>query len=57
MTWASKIKWFRRRLGLEQKQLAKVMNVSPAAVCRWEKGDLVPEGGNRQLVDALYRQA
>ena len=57
MTWARKIWWVRTRLGFQQRQLAELLNVSPAAVCRWEKGNLVPDGGNRQLLETLYRQA
>ena len=32
-----RLKEVRQRLHLKQKELARKLNVSPAAICRWEK--------------------
>jgi hypothetical protein len=34
--------------------MAYILNVTPSALCRWEKRVAVPDGGNRQLIDLLY---
>jgi transcriptional regulator with XRE-family HTH domain len=49
-----KLKYIRGALGLQQKQLAYIFNVKPAAVCRWERQAAVPDGSNMQLIDVLY---
>ena len=44
----------RRRAGVSQRELAGALNVTPAAVCRWESGDRTPR--DPMLVD-LYAKA
>jgi transcriptional regulator with XRE-family HTH domain len=57
MSWARKLIWLRRRLDIQQQQLAAILNVSKSAVSRWESGDLIPDGGNQALIETLYLQA
>ncbi len=39
MTTAQRLRDIRKKNGLNQKQVAQLIGVSPGAVCHWEKGD------------------
>lgn len=41
-TSAERLTYARRRLGLAQEDLAKILDVDPGTILRWEKGDCVP---------------
>jgi DNA-binding transcriptional regulator YiaG len=44
----------RERAGLTQGEIAEVVGVSTAAVCRWELGDILPRSGHaRQLAEVI----
>ena len=43
ITIGENIKRLRRGRGMTQAQLAKVLNISSAAVSKWEKGDSFPD--------------
>lgn len=47
------IKSHRRRLGLSQAQMAKLLGVSTASVGFWETGKASPRGKNRQAIAEL----
>ena len=47
------IKSHRRRLGLSQAQMAKLLGVSTASVGFWEAGKASPRGKNRQAIAEL----
>lgn len=32
------LRYYREKKGLEQKELAKLLNVTPTALCNWESG-------------------
>ena len=49
-----KLNYIREALGLQQKELAYIFNVKPAAVCRWERKAAIPDGSNMQLIDVLH---
>ena len=57
VTYAQKVRWIRGVLKLRQKDLARILNVTPGAICQWEKDYFDPEGANRQVIEALYHQA
>ena len=57
VTYAQKVRWIRRVLRLRQRDLARILNVTPGAICQWERAYFVPEGANQQVIEALYRQA
>ena len=39
MSESQRLREIRKKNGLNQKQVAEMIGVSPGAVCRWEKGD------------------
>ena len=43
----------RKKLGVSQSQLAKLVGVAPNSVARWERGDRTPIGLYRKLVEKL----
>jgi DNA-binding transcriptional regulator YiaG len=49
------IKKLRKRLGLTQGELAKIVGVSTTAVGFWEYGKAKPEGRNREALVALRK--
>src|ERR1700687_5039507 len=49
------IESLRRRLGLSQMALARLVGVSAPAVAHWEAGDSMPAGQNRVNLVALRR--
>jgi len=49
------IESLRRRLGLSQTALARLVGVSAAAVAHWVAGDSMPTGQNRMTLVALRR--
>jgi len=49
------IESLRRRLGLSQMALARLVGVSATAVAHWEAGDSTPTGRNRMYLVALRR--
>ena len=55
MTTGERIKDARKRLGLSAEKLTAMINVSPATVYRWEKGDIekVPAQMLEPIADAL----
>lgn len=42
MNYGEALKYQRERANLSQHQLAKEVGVSQANICRWEKGDVLP---------------
>lgn len=50
---ATKIKKIRRYLGISQAVLAKVMNVSVAAIKQWERGERKPSGAALKLLNLI----
>ena len=42
----------RSRLGFTRSEMAKLLNTSPYALVRWERGDLIP---NQDIVDRLHK--
>ncbi len=57
MTYAQRVKWIRKALNLTQRDLARILNVTPGAVCQWERDYFIPEGANQRVIEALYIQA
>lgn len=50
----AKIRQFRERIGLSQKQLADALGIDPSAVCLWETGKTTPTVQNLiRLADIL----
>lgn len=50
---SSKIKALRREAGVSQPVLAKIMNVSAAAVKQWERGERKPSGASLKLLNLI----
>jgi len=46
----------RKKLGLSQAQLGKVMGVHPLTVSKWERGAATPEGATAQLLKVIDRR-
>lgn len=51
-----KIISIRRRFKLSQAALARVFNVSPSTVRKWEQGDKKPVGASKKLLDLIERK-
>ncbi|MBO4473802.1 MAG: helix-turn-helix transcriptional regulator, partial [Clostridiales bacterium] len=49
----SYLKEYRIRAGLNQKQLAKLLNVSQACISRWEHGTVYPEIETAKQISAI----
>ena len=54
MTWASDVPFIRSTFGLGQRDLARVLSVSPATVDRWESGESTPAGLHDEVLRALH---
>ncbi len=48
-----KIKSLRESAGVSQPVLAKIMNVSPAAIKQWERGERKPSGASLKLLNLI----
>lgn len=46
MTFSTKIKDIRTRMGISQEKLAEIMHVSRQAVTKWESGESLPDASN-----------
>ena len=53
---AADILALRRRLGLTQLELGRLLMVTDGAVCRWEHGQRVPEPGNMVALDRVAKE-
>jgi len=51
-----KIISIRKRFKLSQAALARVFNVSPSTVRKWEQGDKKPVGSSKKLLDLIERK-
>lgn len=51
------ILFIRSTFSLEQRDLAKALNVSPATVARWESGESAPTGLQAEVLRALHNVA
>ena len=49
------IKEEREKLGLTQKDLARILSVTPSAVCQWESGKTVPRKKKTELLSLIFR--
>ena len=47
--------YYRKRAKLSQMAVAKIIGVSDAAVCQWEKGDSLPEASRLPEIAKLYK--
>jgi DNA-binding transcriptional regulator YiaG len=54
---AAKIRALRRKLGLSQQKMAKLLGVSAAAVQTWEQNRSRPRGKNREALEAVARMS
>ena len=52
----AKMIYIRKKVKLSQAVLAKVFNISPSAVRKWEVGDKRPSGASRNLYDLIERK-
>ena len=50
---ATKIKKIRRKIGVSQAVLAKIINVSVAAIKQWERGERRPSGAALKLLNLV----
>lgn len=50
---ASKIKKLRKNTGVSQAVLAKIINVSLAAIKQWERGERKPSGAALKLLNLI----
>ena len=55
-TWGSRLRKLRLCRNLQQKDLAKMIGVSKAAVCRYEKGRLKPSKTITENIDKILRR-
>ncbi|MEZ6184082.1 MAG: helix-turn-helix domain-containing protein [Planctomycetota bacterium] len=53
MVSAQEVREIRSRLGISQRKLASLLGVSPAAVARWERGDLAVGPAHERLLRLL----
>ena len=49
------LKELRERAGFSQNETSKLLNVSQAAVCLWEKGKTMPEAKKLEYMATLYK--
>jgi len=54
-TWAQFIKSYRKKIGLTQADFANLLNVSPAAISNWERGQ-EPSEANKKDVEKVLSQ-
>jgi len=48
------IKKIRQKDNISQNIMAKYLNVSPSTYQKWERGEVVPNGGNLKLLNLVY---
>ncbi len=51
----SQIKSIRIKANVSQNVMSKYLNVSPSTYQKWERGDVIPRGGNLKLLTLAYR--
>lgn len=56
MTFADKVKYVRKKLGISQEKLATLLEVSFATVNRWEKGRAMPTYATQEKFRLLCKQ-
>ena len=56
MTFADKVKYVRKKLGISQEKLATLLEVSFATVNRWEKGRAMPTYAAQEKFRLLCKQ-
>ena len=49
------IKNIRTRAHVSQGIMARYLNVSPSTYQKWERGEVIPSGGNLKLLNLAYR--
>ncbi len=49
------IKSIREKAKVSQNVMAKYLNVSPSTYQKWERGEIIPKGGNLKLLTLAYR--
>ena len=49
------IKSIRVKAHVSQGVMARYLNVSPSSYQKWERGEVVPSGGNLKLLNLAYR--
>ncbi len=53
MTLGQKIKEIRKRMGLSQEQLGKIINVSRQAITKWERDEGIPDISNLKELSTI----
>jgi putative transcriptional regulator len=51
-----KIVLIRKKFKLSQRALARIFNISPSTVQKWEQGNKKPTGASRKLLDIIERK-
>jgi len=51
-----KIAALRKRFRLSQSALARIFNISPSTVQKWERGNKKPTGASKKLFDIIERK-
>ena len=51
----TQIKHIRTRAGVSQNVMAVYLNVSPSTYQKWERGEIMPCGGNLKLLNMAYK--
>lgn len=49
------IKKMRLKAHVSQGVMARYLNVSPSTYQKWERGEVIPSGGNLKLLNLAYR--
>jgi len=52
----SQIKHIRTRAGVSQNVMAVYLNVSPSTYQKWERGEIMPNGGNLKLLNVAFKK-
>ena len=50
------IKRIRTKAKISQNVMALYLNVSPSTYQKWERGEVVPQGGNLKLLNIAYKK-
>ncbi len=50
------IKRIRTKAKISQNVMALYLNVSPSTYQKWERGEVVPQGGNLKLLNIVYKK-
>lgn len=53
---SKQIKSIRERAKVSQNVMAKYLNVSPSTYQKWERGEVIPKGGNLKLLNLVYKR-